>query len=120
MEARIISPTLAEFLNVPYFTKLNEQDIVLALWRYIETHRLLIDDRIIALDKRIGSVVHPEVYWGEVSESPLESSIVMVSIARMHQDPDFIRRDVDRRLKKLREKQAARVISRFLLTARKK
>src|SRR6478609_1717239 len=108
-----ISPTLANFLGVPYFTKMNEEEIVISLWHYILDHRLLHDERLLLLDKKLEPVVHPGVYWGD-SESFTESSIVMIFVAKMHQDSAFIDRDVERRLQKLKEQRAARTIVKFL------
>jgi hypothetical protein len=109
----MISPTLAEFLNVPYFTKMSEEDIIVSIWHYITENRLLLDDRLIMLDQKLNAVIHPEACW-ENEECHMESAIIMIFIAKMHLDPRFIEKDVQWRLKKLRQKRAARVLLKFM------
>ena len=108
-----ISPTLAEFFNVPFATKMSEEDIVLALWKYIESNNLLIDGRLILLDALLKPVIHPFFIW-EGNDCNTEQSIVMVFIAKMHLDPDFIREDVLFRLDRIKRNIAARKILYFL------
>jgi chromatin remodeling complex protein RSC6 len=108
-----ISPTLAEFLHVPYFTKMNEEDIIVAMWHYILDHRLLIDFRKIIVDAALKPVLHPYFYWRD-NDCKTENTIVMVYIAKMHLDPEFIERDVKERLEKIRKNIAARRIMRFM------
>jgi hypothetical protein len=108
-----ISPTLAEFFNVPYHTQLDENDVTLALWHYMMNNNLIIDNRVIILDKMLMPIIHPPFcYRGEYNPH-LESSIVMYFVARMHLDPVFIQQDIDYRLESLSKKLAARRILHF-------
>lgn len=106
----MISPTLAEFFNVPFFTKMSQENIVLALWNYIINNNFLIDDRLVLLDKLLEPVVHPFFLWKGNSDSPdhTENTIVMVYIAKMHVDPEFIQQDIDSRLFRIRKNMIAR------------
>jgi len=107
-----ISPTLAEFLKVPFYTKMYEEDIVLMIWEYILKKNLFIDQRMLLLDKNLTPVIHPKFFYGE-TETHLEHSFVMIYIAKMHQDPAFIERDVRDRLDRIARNIAARKILRF-------
>lgn len=109
---RVISPTLAEFLRVPYFTKMNEEDIVLHVWRYINERKLFIDFRTLMLDKELTKIFHPRFFYGE-SETNLEHTFAMIYIAKMHLDPNFIERDVRDRLDRIAKNIAARKILAF-------
>jgi hypothetical protein len=109
-----ISPTLAKFLNVPYHTKLNEEDIICSIWDYLIKKRLFIDGRTLLLDKKILPVFHPPFYWSAQRNQNIEHSIVLFYIAKMHMDPDFIERDRHDRLNKIAKNIAARKIINFL------
>lgn len=119
LEEQMISPTLAEFFNVPFFTKMSQEDIVLALWNYIIKNNFLIDDRLILLDKILEPVMHPFFLWKGNNEH-IEHTIVMVYIAKMHVDPDFIQQDIDSRLLRIRKNMAARRLLRLLSYKRSK
>lgn len=108
-----ISPTLAEFFKVPYHTKMNEEDIVVGIWNYVIEHKLFIDSRVIVLDDQLRPVVHPYFYWKD-NKCKTEDSIVLVYIAKMHIDPEFIERDVQERLLRIKRNIAARKIVKFI------
>lgn len=108
-----ISPTLAEFLQVPYWTKMHEEDIVLKIWDYLTRNNLLIDGRQILVTKELSPVLHPHFYWQE-EHCSTEQTIIMVFIAKMHLDPIFIQKDVEEHLENLKKKIACRKIVRFL------
>ena len=117
-ERKEISPTLAEFLQVPYYTKMDEEDVVLRIWDYLITKRLFIDHRTIVLDDMIKPVMHPFFYWRD-NDCQTEHTIIMVFIVKMHMDPEFIERDVEDRLERIRKKIAVRKIVKFLKTHKK-
>jgi hypothetical protein len=100
-----ISPTLAEFLHVPYHTKMDEEDIVLAIWSYILGNKLFVDNRMLLVDKELQPVFHPPFYYKGYSNT--EDSLIMVFIAKMHMDPDFIKRDIEHRMERIRKNYAA-------------
>jgi hypothetical protein len=108
-----ISPTLAEFFNLPYNTKMTEESIIISLWHYITQNNLLIDNRLIILDAMLKPVIHPFFLWKGNTDSDLEQSIVMMFIAKMHTDPEFVQQDVDFRLDRIKRNIASRKITRF-------
>ena len=113
-----ISPTLAEFLHVPYWTKMNEEDIILEIWDYMHKRNLFIDSRTILVDKALTPVLHPHFYWQD-NECTTENTVILIFIAKMHLDPDFIEKDVNERLTRIKRNMAARKILRYLKTHRR-
>lgn len=110
-----ISPTLAEFFNVSFQTKMTEEDVVTSLWHYIILNNRYIDERYIILDKYLSKVIHPEFIY-DFSNSTTEKGLVLVYIAKMHIDPIFILKDKMHRLERIKRDIAARKIQKFFKT----
>ena len=64
------------------------------------------------IDKTLEPVMHPFFLWKGNNEH-IEHTIVMVYIAKMHIDPDFIQQDIDSRLLRIRKNMTARRLLRF-------
>jgi len=104
-----ISPTLADFLEVPYHTKITEAEAICGIWDYIVHNNLLIDMRTILLDAKLKPLLHPPFYWRH-DDSITENSVILLYIAKMHLDPEFILLDRENRLDRIRRNIAARKI----------
>ena len=102
-----ISPTLAKFFNVPYHTKYSEEEVIVAIWKYIISNNLLIDNKVLLLDKMMMPVFHP-VCLG--NHEMTEEFVVIIWIVRLHQDHSFISKDIYHRLSDLRRNIATRKI----------
>lgn len=103
-----ISPTLAKFLKVSYHTKMSEEDIVLSIWNYILSKNLFIDNRMLMVDHALQPVLHPPFFYRGYCET--EDSLIMLFIAKMHIDPDFIDKDIAYHMQHIRRNFAATVI----------
>ena len=113
-----ISPTLAKFLQVPYYTKMNEEDIVLAIWDYILTNKLFIDNRTLLVDRALQPVFHPPFCYKGYCE--FENLLIMVFIAKMHTDPDFIEKDVAYHMEHIRRNFAATKLQNWYRNCKKR
>lgn len=111
LEACEISPTLCEFFNVPFHTRMSEEDVTLKIWSYIQNNRLLIDNRKILLNSALLPVIHPPCIKQEKCDT--ENSLVMIYVAKMHMDPTFIEQDLHYRLDRIRKNILARKIFYF-------
>ncbi len=119
-EIGIISPTLCEFFNLPFYTEMSEEEATIKIWNYILQNKLIIDERVIILDAAIHPVIHPYFIENHKNERDncqndtyhVEHSIIMVYVAKMHLDPTFIERDIQTRLRRIRMNIAARKILR--------
>ena len=111
-----ITPTLSQFLGLPYYTKITQQFALDFIWNYIYQRKLFIDFRTLILDSSLKSLFFPAFLNETYPCISLEHRYIIVyDRLCIHFTEQYIQQDVNFRLELIKKNLAAYTIQRFFV-----